>query len=91
MRITGQLFITCAVAKIATVLTSGKNTATRKIKDIHLTNVNRLLASWMFLKNILTTYAVLGNIKANTNDDSIAVNDGVADLDGRNISITFQL
>lgn len=33
---TGQLFITCAVARIATITTSGKNTMTRKIKDIHL-------------------------------------------------------
>jgi hypothetical protein len=32
----GQLLITCSAAHIATVLTSGKNTVTRKIRDIHL-------------------------------------------------------
>ena len=32
----GQLLITCATAHIATVLTSGKETVTKKIKDIRL-------------------------------------------------------
>ena len=35
---TGQLLITCANAHIATVLTSGKETATRNIRKIQLTN-----------------------------------------------------
>lgn len=33
---TGQLFITCSLAHISTVLTSGKDTTTRKIRDIYL-------------------------------------------------------
>lgn len=32
----GQLLITCSVARIAVVLTSGKNTITRKLSDIRL-------------------------------------------------------
>lgn len=32
----GQLLIACSAAHIATILTSGKNTVTRKIRDIHL-------------------------------------------------------
>ncbi|WMJ89241.1 stage II sporulation protein M [Anaerocolumna sp. MB42-C2] len=32
----GQLLITCSVAHIAAVLTNGKDTVTRKMKDIHL-------------------------------------------------------
>jgi hypothetical protein len=39
--ITGQLLITCAVAHIAIVLTSGKKTVTRKIRDIHLTRAEK--------------------------------------------------
>lgn len=34
----GQLLVTCAIAHIATVLTSGKNTVTRKIREIRLKN-----------------------------------------------------
>lgn len=33
---TGQLLITCSLAHISTVLTSGKDTITRKIRHIHL-------------------------------------------------------
>ncbi|WP_058301764.1 hypothetical protein [Gorillibacterium timonense] len=33
----GQLLITCALAHIATILTSGKTTVTRKFREIHLT------------------------------------------------------
>lgn len=39
----GQLFITCAVAHIATILTSGKKTITRKIRDIHLTRAEKIV------------------------------------------------
>jgi len=35
---TGQLLITCAIAHIVTVLTSGKETATRNIREIRLAN-----------------------------------------------------
>jgi hypothetical protein len=37
----GQLLITCSTAHIATVLTSGKTTTARKIKDIHVTGPER--------------------------------------------------
>lgn len=40
---TGQALITCAVAQIATVLTSGRETFTRKIKDIRLTKSEKYL------------------------------------------------
>ncbi|PKM75287.1 MAG: hypothetical protein CVU92_02110 [Firmicutes bacterium HGW-Firmicutes-17] len=39
----GQLLITCAVAHIATVLTNGKNTVSRKIRDIHLTTAEKIV------------------------------------------------
>jgi len=39
----GQLLITCAIAHIATVLTNGKNTFTRKIRDIHLTRSEKTI------------------------------------------------
>jgi len=39
----GQLLITCSTAHIATVLTSGKNTTTRKIRDISLTSPERIV------------------------------------------------
>jgi len=39
----GQLFITCAVAHIATILTSGKTTTYLKLRDIHLRKSEKLL------------------------------------------------
>ena len=39
----GQLLITCAVAHIATILTSGKKTVTRKIRNIHLTGAEKVV------------------------------------------------
>jgi hypothetical protein len=39
----GQLLITCAVAHIATILTSGKKTVTRKIRNIHLTRAEKVV------------------------------------------------
>jgi hypothetical protein len=40
---TGQLLITCSTAHIAAVLTSGKKTTTRKIRDIRLTGPERIV------------------------------------------------
>ncbi len=40
---TGQLLITCSTAHIATVLTSGKNTTTGKIRDIRLMKSERIV------------------------------------------------
>jgi len=40
---TGQLLITCSTAHIATVLTSGKKTTTRKIRDIRLTGPEKIV------------------------------------------------
>ena len=39
----GQLLITCAVAHIATILTNGKKTVTRKIRDIHLSTAEKIV------------------------------------------------
>jgi len=44
----GQLLITCAVAHIATVLSSGKNTVTRKIRDIQLTTAEKIILATGF-------------------------------------------
>jgi hypothetical protein len=40
---TGQLLITCSLAHIATVLTSGKNTTTRKFSEICLSRSEKLV------------------------------------------------
>ena len=47
----GQLLITCAIAQIAIIRSSGKNTVTRKIRDIRLTNSEKatLLAGVIFM------------------------------------------
>ncbi len=39
---TGQLLITCSLAHISIVLTNGKNTTTKKFRDIHLTWLEKL-------------------------------------------------
>jgi hypothetical protein len=39
---TGQLLIACSAAHIATVLTSGKNTVTKKIRDIRISRSERI-------------------------------------------------
>ncbi len=39
----GQLLITCAVAHIATILTNGKTTVTRKIREINLSTAEKLV------------------------------------------------
>lgn len=39
----GQLLIACAVAHIATILTNGKKTITRKIRDIRLTKAETIV------------------------------------------------
>lgn len=44
----GQLLITCALARIATILTSGKNTVTRKIRDIRLSRAEVIVLALGF-------------------------------------------
>ncbi len=61
---TGQLLITCAVAHIAMVLTSGKNTVTRKIRDIHLTRAERTILTIGF--TLMLVGAVIESIAINT-------------------------
>lgn len=39
----GQLLITCAIAQMAIILTNGKKTVTRKIRDIHLKRAEKLV------------------------------------------------
>jgi len=39
----GQLFVTCSLAQISMIMTSGKTTIKRKIKDIHLKNSEKLI------------------------------------------------
>ena len=39
----GQLLIVCSIAHIATILTNGKNTTIRKLRDIHLFKSERLI------------------------------------------------
>lgn len=58
----GQLLITCAIAHVATILTSGKNTVTRKIKDIRITNPEKLLLAagfvLMFIGAVIESIAI---------------------------------
>ena len=58
----GQLLITCAVAHIATVLTSGKSTVTRKIREIRLLNSEKLAVLMglilMFIGAIVESVAI---------------------------------
>jgi hypothetical protein len=60
---TGQLLITCAVAHIATVLTSGKNTITKKIKDIRLTKTEKTVLIAGFV--LMLTGAIVESISIN--------------------------
>lgn len=41
----GQLLITCSVAHISTILTSGKTTITKSFKEIHMTRNEKLIFS----------------------------------------------
>lgn len=59
----GQLFITCAVAHIATILTSGKNTVTRKMRDIHLTRAEKIILTIGFVSMLVG--AVIESIAIN--------------------------
>ncbi|MFZ2456669.1 MAG: hypothetical protein WAX07_09350 [Candidatus Altiarchaeia archaeon] len=59
----GQLLITCAVAHIATVLTSGKNTITKKINDIRLTKTEKTVLITGFV--LMLTGAVVESIGIN--------------------------
>lgn len=58
----GQLLITCAVAHIATVLSSGKNTVTRKIRDIQLTTAEKIVLATgfalMLIGAIIESFAI---------------------------------
>lgn len=58
----GQLLITCAVAHIATVLSSGKNTVTRKIRDIQLTTAEKIVLAagfaLMLVGAIIESFAI---------------------------------
>ncbi|MHB8072383.1 hypothetical protein [Desulfosporosinus fructosivorans] len=60
----GQLLITCAVAHIATVLTSGKKTVTRKIRDIHLTSAEKIVLISGFA--LMLVGAIIESIGINT-------------------------
>lgn len=59
----GQLLITCAVAHIATILTSDKNTVTRKIRDIHLTRAEKIVLAIGFV--LMLAGAVIESIAIN--------------------------
>lgn len=61
---TGQSLITCAVARIATVLTSGKNTVTRKIRDIRLAKSEKLVLIMGFV--LMLIGAVIESVAINT-------------------------
>lgn len=60
----GQLLITCATAHIATILTSGKDTVTRTVREIRLTNPEKaaLMAGIVFIM----IGAVIESIAINT-------------------------
>jgi hypothetical protein len=60
----GQLLITCATAHIATILTSGKNTVARTVREIRLTNPEKtaLMAGIVFI----LIGAVIESIAINT-------------------------
>lgn len=45
----GQLLITCALANVAVVRTSGKNTVVRKLRDIHVSAAEKLVLVIGFL------------------------------------------
>lgn len=47
----GQLLITCALADIALVRTSGKETVTQKFRDIHMSKAEKfvLVAGFMLM------------------------------------------
>ena len=60
----GQLLITCAVAHIATVLTNGKETVTRKIKDVHLTTAEKIALTAGFA--LMLAGAIIESIAINS-------------------------
>lgn len=60
----GQLLITCSVAHISTILTSGKTTITKKIRNIRLSEAEKLIFSVGLL--LMLTGAVIESISINT-------------------------
>ncbi|HBR03878.1 MAG TPA: hypothetical protein DD738_14860 [Ruminiclostridium sp.] len=59
---TGQLLIACSAAHIATILTSGKNTVTKKIRDIRISKSERITfvigSSLMLIGAIVESIAI---------------------------------
>jgi len=60
----GQLLITCAVAHIAIILTNGKNTVTRKIRDIRLTGAEKIVLITGFA--LMLIGAIIESVAINT-------------------------
>ncbi len=60
----GQLLIACSVANISIILTSGKNTITKKFRDIHLSRAEKLAFSVGLL--LMLTGAVIESISINS-------------------------
>lgn len=60
----GQLLITCAVAHIAIILTNGKNTMTRKIRDIRLTRTEKIVLITGFA--LMLIGAIIESVAINT-------------------------
>ncbi|BCJ93183.1 hypothetical protein acsn021_07520 [Anaerocolumna cellulosilytica] len=59
----GQLLITCALARIAIVLTSGKETKTRKIQEINLTKAEKFTLTSGFI--LMLVGAVIESVAIN--------------------------
>lgn len=60
----GQLLITCSIANISIILTSGKTTITKKFRDVRLSRVEKLTFSVGLL--LMLTGAVIESISINT-------------------------
>lgn len=60
----GQLLITCAVAHIAIILTSGRKTVTRKIRHIHLTRAEKI--ALMIGLSLMMIGAIIESIAINS-------------------------
>jgi hypothetical protein len=61
---TGQLLITCSLAHIATVLTSGKITTTKKFREIHLSRSEKYALAMGFI--LMLIGAIVESIAINT-------------------------
>ncbi len=60
----GQLLITCAVARIATILSCGKVTITRKLRDIRLSRAEKIVLAFGFA--LMLAGAVIESLAINT-------------------------